>query len=171
MIEQIRKLIDIKLDNLNTVALGIVTQVDLSKLRCNVKLKHKVQGNEIELFDVPLALQRFRGSVIIVAPHEGDVVLVIFNKYELEEQLKNRKPVDVNELFKFSLNHAIVVAGVYTSIDAIPKIKDEEILIWHRTGAYIKFMSDGGIEIRGKYVNIRQDLTDGAINANRNTYY
>lgn len=171
MIEQIRKLVDIKLDNLNTVALGIVTQVDLSKMRCNVKLKHKIQGNEIELFDVPIALQKFRGSVIIAAPHEGDVVLVLFSKYELEEQLKNREPVDVNELFKFNLNNAVVIAGIYTSLDAIPQVNDEEILIWHRTGAYIKFMSDGGIEIRGKYVNIREDLTSGEINENRSRYY
>lgn len=171
MIEQIKKLVDIKLDNINTVALGVVTRVDLSKMRCNVKLKHKIQDNEIELFDVPIALNRFYGSAIIITPKEGDIVLVLFNKYELDEQLKNRDVVNVNELLKFNLNYAIVIAGVYTSIDAIPHVSNEEILIWHRSGAYIKFFSDGSIEIRAKSVNIREDLSDGEINSNKRKYF
>ena len=149
MIEQIRKLIDIKLDNLNTVALGIVTQVDLSKLRCNVKLKHKVQGNEIELFDVPISCLKSSAGTILVSPTEGDVVLVLFSKYELEEQLKNKDVVDVNELLKFNLNNAIVVAGVYTGVDTIPAIGKDEILIEHKSGNYIKFTQDGRIIIKG----------------------
>lgn len=171
MIEQIRKLIDIKLDNLNTVALGIVTHVDLKKLRCNVKLKHKIQGNEIELFDVPIAFPKFRGCLIAPAPHEGDPVLLVFSKYELEEQLKNRKTVEVNELLKFNINNAIVIGGIYTMSDSIPTISEDEIIIWHRTGAYIKFKEDGSIEIRGKSVTIRQDLTDSEIQSNKKVYF
>ena len=109
MIEKIKKLIDVKLDNINTVALGIITQVDLSKMRCNVKLKHKIQGNEIELFDVPIAFPKFNDCVIAIAPKEGDVVLVVFSKYELEEQLKNREPVDVNELLRFNIDLILIM--------------------------------------------------------------
>jgi hypothetical protein len=129
MIEQIRKLIDIKLDNLNTVALGKITQVDLSKMRCNVKLKHKIQGNEIELFDVPIACLKSSIGMIFVPPKEGDVVIIIFSKYELEEQLKNREVVDVNELLKFNLNNAIVFGGIFTLADLIPSIKPDKINI------------------------------------------
>jgi len=157
MIEQIRKLIDIKLDNLNTVSLGVITQVDLSKLRCNVKLKHKIQGNEIELFDVPIAVQKFADSSIIVAPKEGDVVIVLFSKYELEEQLKNKEVVDVNELLKFNINDAIVIAGIYTMVDQIPQLNQDEIIIQHSSGNYIKFQQDGKIVIRGN-VYIDGDL-------------
>jgi len=149
MIEQIKKLIDVKLDNINTVALGIITQVDLKKLRCNVKLKHKIQGNEIELFDVPFAFPKFNDCSVIIAPKEGDVVLVIFSKYELEEQLKNREPVDVNELLRFNINNAIIIAGVYTQVDSIPSLQQDEILILHKSGNYIKFQQDGKIVIKG----------------------
>ena len=171
MIEQIRKLIDIKLDQLNTADIGVITQVDLQRFRCSVKLKHRIQGHEVELFDIPIAFHRFYGSAIIVAPHEGDPVIVLFNKYELEEMLKNRDVVDVNELLKFNLNNAIVIAGIYTDVDAIPTINAEEILIWHRSGAYIKFNKDGSIEIRGKTVTIREDLTNPEIQSNKNTYF
>lgn len=149
MIEQIKKLIDIKLDNINTVALGIITQVDLQRLRCNIKLKHKIQGQEIELFDVPIAFPKFNDCVIAIAPKEGDTVLVIFSKYELEEQLKNRDPVDINELLRFNINNAIVIAGIYTLVDSIPPINQDEILIQHKSGNYIKFKQDGKIIIKG----------------------
>lgn len=149
MIEQIRKLIDIKLDNLNTVALGVITQVDLTKMRCNVKLKHKIQGNEIELFDVPIACLKSSAGTIIIPPTEGDVVLVIFSKYELEEQLKNKETVDVNELLKFNLNNAIVFGGLFTLVDSIPAINEDEILIQHKSENYIKFQQDGKIVIKG----------------------
>jgi len=129
MIEQIRKLVDIKLDNINTVCLGKITQVDLYKLRCNVKLKHKIQGNEIELFDVPIACLKASAGTIFIPPAEGDIVLVLFSKYELEEQLKNKDVVDVNELLKFNLNNAIVFGGVFTLADSVPSIKPDKINI------------------------------------------
>ena len=129
MIDKLLRLIDAKLDNINTVALGIVTQVDNSRLRCNAKLKHKVQGNEVELFDVPIACLRSSVGMIYVPLREGDVVLVLFSKYELEEQLKNRDTVAVNELLRFNINDALVFGGVFTLADSIPSINPDRINI------------------------------------------
>jgi len=149
MIDRIGQLIDKKLEGINTVALGIITQVDLPKMRCNVKLKHKIQGNEIELFDVPVAVPKFHDSCIILAPKEGDIVLVLFSKYELEEQLKNKQAVAVNELLKFNINNAIVVAGMFTLVDTVPAELDEEsVLIKHKQGSYVKIDSQGNIEVK-----------------------
>jgi len=147
--EKIHKMIEDLLEDVETVALGIITYVDLTKLRCNVKLKHKIRGQEIELFDIPIAFPKFNDCSVIIAPKEGDVVLVVFSKYELEEQLKNREPVDVNELLKFNINNAIVIAGIYTLVDSVPTINQDEILILHKSGNYIKFQQDGKIIIKG----------------------
>jgi len=147
--DKIHKMIDDILEDVETVSLGIITSVDLAKLRCNVKLKHKIRRQEIELFDVPIAFPKFNDCVIAIAPKEGDVVLVVFSKYELEEQLKNREPVDVNELFKFNINNAIVIAGIYTLVDSVPAVNQDEILILHKSGNYIKFQQDGKIIIKG----------------------
>jgi hypothetical protein len=155
-VEKLIRLIDSKLEEINTVSFGIVTQVDLSKMRCNVKLKHRIHGNEIELFDVPLAVQKFSDSALIIAPKEGDIVLVLFSKYELEEQIKNREIVDVNELLKFNLNHACVIAGIFTAVDSLPSMNEDEILIWHKSGAYIKFKQDGSLEIKAKRVDFNK---------------
>ena len=171
MIEQIRKLIDIKLDNLNTVTLGKITEVDLTKLRCNVKLKNKIQGQEIELFDVPVAVPKFHDSVIILAPKEGDIVLIIFSKYELEEQLKNKDIVDVNELLKFNLNNAIVLAGIFTMVDEIPSELDKEmLLIKHKTGNYIKLDKDENMLLQHKSGNYIKFGHDGKITIKGDVY-
>lgn len=133
MIDELLKIIDerieAKLNRLNTVALGIVTQVDNSKLRCNVKLKHKIQGNEIELFDVPIACLKSSVGTIYIPLQEGDVVLVLFSKYELEEQLKDKQAVAVNELLKFNINNAMVFCGVFTLADSIPSLQPNKINI------------------------------------------
>ena len=151
MIDSLIKLVESKIDEVNTAALGKITKVDLSKLRCNVKLKHRIQGNEIELFDVPVAVPKFHDSSIIVAPKEGDIVLVVFSKYELEEQLKNKDIVDVNELLKFNINNAVILFGIYTMVDEIPSELDEEvILIRHKSGNYILLDKDENILTKHK---------------------
>lgn len=129
MIEQINKLIEVKISNINTVDVGMVTKVDLQKMKCNVKLKHKIGDNEIELYDVPIALFNFGGAAIISAPSEGDVVLVLFSKFELNELLKNKNIVKVNELYKFSLNNAVVIAGLLTEADNPPTISKGQLII------------------------------------------
>ncbi len=127
MIDRIEKLIDKKLEGINTVALGIITQVDHSKLRCNVKLKHKIRGQEIELFDVPIACLKSSVGTIYIPLKEGDVVLVLFSKNQLEEQLKNKQAVAVNEMLKFNINNAIVFGGVFTLAESIPEINPNRI--------------------------------------------
>lgn len=133
MIDELLKVIDerieAKLNRLNTVSLGIITQVDNSKLRCNVKLKHKIQGSEIELFDVPIACLKSSVGTIYIPLQEGDIVLVLFSKYELEEQLKDKQAVAVNELLKFNINNAIVLGGVFTLADSIPSLQENKINI------------------------------------------
>jgi len=121
--------IEMKVSRINTIALGIITQVDHSKLRCNVKLKHKIRGREIELFDVPVACLKSSVGTIYIPLQEGDIVLVLFSKYELEEQLKNKQTVAVNELLKFNINNAIVFAGVFTLAESIPEINPNRINI------------------------------------------
>ncbi|WP_290597031.1 MULTISPECIES: hypothetical protein [unclassified Archaeoglobus] len=153
MIDELLKILDErierKLARMNTAALGVVTQVDLQKFRCNVKLKNKVHGKEVELFEVPIAVQKFGSGSVIVAPSEGDVVVIIFSKHELEEQLKNNEIVQVNEILRFGINNAIVIAGIHTLVDPIPQINQDEILIQHKSGNYIKFQQDGRVVIKG----------------------
>ncbi len=129
MMDKLEKLKERWFDELETVALGVVTWVDHSKFRCNVKLKNRIQGYEVELFNVPIACLKSSVGLVYVPLKENDVVIVLFSKYELEEQLKNRDVVDVNELVKFDINNAIALSGIFTTVEEIPDITPDRINI------------------------------------------
>jgi len=150
IVNKIKKLITEKLDEVNTFDLGKVTAIDNLKLRYNVKLKHKIAGKEIELFNVPLAPFYFNAGMVLISLDIDDVVGIAFSKHELKQQLKNNDITDVNEILKFDINNAIIVSGTFTDVDEIPdEFEDGSILIKHKSGNYIKFDPTGDIEIKG----------------------
>jgi len=134
-------------DRVNTCRVGVLTQVDLPRLRCNVLLKGLLQGQQVELFEVPIAVQTYHGSALIVAPKVGDIVLVAFTKQDLEQQLLNRDVVPVNERHQFSLNNAVVIAGLYTLADTPPAVGEDEVLLHHVSGTEYRIRQTGDIEI------------------------
>ena len=129
MIDKLEKLKERWFEEIETIALGIITWVDHSRFRCNVKLKNKIQGQEVELFNVPIACLKSSVGLVYAPIKENDVVIVLFSKYELEEQLKNRDIVDVNEQVKFDINNAMVLSGVFTIVEDIPSINPDKINI------------------------------------------
>lgn len=134
-------------DRVNTCRVGVLTQVDLPRLRCNVLLKGLLQGQQVELFEVPIAVQAYHGSALIVAPKVGDIVLVAFTKQDLEQQLLNRDVVPVNERHQFSINNAVVIAGLYTLADTPPAVGEDEVLLHHVSGTEYRIRQTGDIEI------------------------
>lgn len=151
IVDKIKKLINEKLNEVNTFDLGKVTAIDNLKLQYNVKLKHKIGDNEIELFNVPLAPFMFNAGMILIALDIDDIVGIAFSKYEIKQQLKNKDIVDINEILKFDINNAIIVSGTFTDVDEIPsEFEDGAILIKHNSGNYIKFKpTTGNVEIKG----------------------
>jgi len=163
IVDKIKKLVSEKLGELNTFDLGTVTAIDNAKLRYNVKLKHKIEGKEIELFNVPLAPFWFNAGMILISLDIDDIVGIAFSKHELKQQLKNKNIVDVNEVLKFDINNAIIVSGAFTDVDEIPdEFEDNTILVKHKSGSIVKFALDGKINIiSATEVNI-QEGTKGA---------
>ena len=154
--EPVRKLIDERLASVNSVAVGVITKVNLVAWRADVRLKSKIQDCEIELANVPIGLQSFAAGAVHIAPAVGDVVIVGFSKHELQKQLRNRDVVAVNELVLHNINHAIILTGVYVETDAIPAVAAGEILIRHKSGSSIKFSANGEIEIYATKIRMRK---------------
>jgi len=152
--ELIKTLIDSRIEKVNTLAVGKITSIDLNTWRANVLLKSKIQDSTIELQNVPIAVQGFGAGSIHIAPAVNDVVIVGFSKYELQVQLGDNDPCVVNERILHNLNHAIILSGVHTEVDSIPVVAADEILIEHKSGSYLKFKSDGSIEIKTTGINI-----------------
>lgn len=132
---------------INTLAIGKITKVDLITWRADVRLKAKVGDQEIEIANVPIALQKFGAGAVHIAPTVGDIVLIGFSTREVKKQLRNRDIVAVNELVLHNVNHAIILSGIYVDSDTVQPISAGEMLISHKSGSYLKFKVDGGIEI------------------------
>jgi|GEM_PF-1664185 len=172
IVDKIKKLVHEKIGELNTFDIGKITDANNLRLRYNVKLKHKIGGNEIELFNVPIAPFWFNAGMILISLDIDDIVGIAFSNYELKQQLKNKDITDVNEVLKFDMNNAIIVSGAFTDVDEIPsefengailikhkdgnyiKITSDDIITEHKSGAYIKINVSGEIAIHGSKVDI-----------------
>ena len=152
--EKITGLIASRIEKVNTLALGRITKVNLATWRVSVRLKHKIQDNEIELVNVPIALQAFGTGALHIAPTVGDIVTVGFSKYEIQKQLRNRDIITVNELVQHNLNHAVILSGIHTESDTVPAVVAGEILISHKSGSSIRFKENGDVEITASNIKL-----------------
>lgn len=143
-----------RIAQINTLAIGKITKVNLTTWRADVRLKAKVGDQEIEIANVPIALQKFAAGAVHIAPAVGDIVLIGFSAKEIQKQLRNRDIVSANELVLHNVNHAIILSGVYVESDAVPVVAASEILIQHTTGSYLKFKADGSIEMVATAINM-----------------
>jgi hypothetical protein len=151
--DQVVGLIEDRIQKVNTLAMAVITKVDLARWQADIRLKHKIQDVTLDLTAVPIALQSYGTGAIHIAPAIGDVVLVGFSKHEIRKQLRNRDVVAVNELVLHNLNHAVIISGIHAESDTVPAVAAGEILISHKTGAYLKFKNDGSMEFKIKEVN------------------
>jgi len=152
--QKITDMIDTRIGKVNTLAIGKVTKIDLARWRVSVRLKTKIQDTEIELANVPVALQAFGAGALHIAPAVDDIVVVGFSKLELQKQLRNRDIVAVNELVTHNLNHAIVLSGIHPESDTVPAVAAGEIVISHKSGTYFKFCANGDIETNAPHLRI-----------------
>lgn len=149
----ISELIDRKIANINAVVVGVITKIDLSKWRADVRLKAEIQGQKVEIANVPIALQMFAAGSLQIAPAAGDVVIVGISKHEIQKQLRNREIVQVNEQVLHNINHAVILSGVFVESDAVPAVAANEILIQHRSGSSIRFKANGDLDITASHIN------------------
>lgn len=139
-------MVDRKLAGINTVDVAILTEFDPATYRANVQLKRKVNGTTVEIFNVPVMFPYYNGCAFVIHPAPGDVVLVVYSKFEVEEQLINRDVVEVNGVLRFDLNNAVVIGGLVTTQDLPVAIGVDEAGMFHKSGSYLKFKANGDIE-------------------------
>lgn len=136
-----------KIKTVFTLSLGIINTVYLDTMTCDLTLKHTEKGLEVPLYNVPIAVQTYNNSSITVAPKENDIVLIAFTRNDPKAQLENNEIVHADEQQLYDINHAIVIAGIYTKESSIPSISDGEILIKHKSGSEIRIHDDGSIKL------------------------
>ena len=99
----------------SSIGLGIVTRVDMEKIKVDVKLKSKKGTNIVEFFSCPIISQSYQGGGQINIPRVGDLVVILFSKYNVEMQIKNGtlKVNDMDEINVMEQNYAVVIGTLY----------------------------------------------------------
>lgn len=154
----IRDLIDKRIKKLWTATVAQVVSVDYANNLCTVTLKSTVGGNEVILEDLPIMYPSTTAGTLMMALSEGDLVMVLFGKYNIREQLASGDVTAVNEKATFSVNNGIVIPGVFSSPPYV--LQEDEIVIRHSSGAGIKFSGDGAVKIVAKELDV-QDMNEG----------
>jgi len=159
----VNALISQRLEAMWTAIPAIVTKVNLVTMRCDVQPKMKLENPQTEeledlpiIQDVPISFPKSAGSVLLMPPETGDVVLVLFSKYALDNLLKDRQTADHDDVRRFSIDDAIVIAGMYSSIGIIPQLGTGDVLLQHKSGAYWKFDALGNFIVYAKSINFNQ---------------
>lgn len=98
----------------SSIALGIVTKTDLEKVKVDVKLKTRKGDNVVEYFSCPVVSQSYQGGAQINIPKVGDLVVVLFSKYNIDLHLKTgtTKIDDADEINVKEQNYAIIIGTI-----------------------------------------------------------
>lgn len=147
--ELVDKLISRRLEAMWTCIPAIVDSVNLTNYTCSIRPKVKLDGAELPIIpDVPILAMKGGSSVILMPVAAGDIVLALFSKYALTELLKDQNPANHKDVRRFSIDDAMVLPGLFTGVDSVPSIAADEMLLYHKSGAYIKFLSNGDLKVR-----------------------
>lgn len=130
---------------IRTLDIGTVSSVSGSLV--SVKVKHMVSGRVMEYVEVPVLPYGTGAGRLSVAPLVGDTVLIAFLMHELPPMLETAGHIpEINERIRYTNP---VVLTVLDTHDDIPDLQPApgEMLLQHRSGSYIRFGTDGSLEI------------------------
>lgn len=124
------EMIEKRLETMWTVIPATVVSVDHAKYTCSIRPKVKLEGEDLPILqDIPILAMKGGSSVILMPVAAGDVVLALFSKYALDNLLKDKKTTDHGDVRRFSINDAMVLPGLFTSVESVPAHDSSKIVI------------------------------------------
>ncbi|MCK4648730.1 hypothetical protein KAT51_04315 [bacterium] len=162
---KIQEIVEAQTNSLWTAAIGVVTKAGTRVVDVQIKNKIVVDGSE-EAFpiirDVPVLFPHTSNLSVVSPLIVNDTVLIVFTKYNSKGLLDSSNTLLSRDSRQFSLNDAVAIPGFFLSPDALPEVSEGEGIVYHKSGCFVKFDSDGKINIKSAVeVNI-QEGTKGA---------
>lgn len=128
--ELVDKIISRRLEAMWTCIPAIVDSVNHTNYTCSIRPKVKIDSAELPIIpDVPILAMKGGSSVILMPVAAGDIVLALFSKYALTELLKDKNPADHKDVRRFSIDDAMVLPGLFTSVDSVPAHDSSKVCI------------------------------------------
>ena len=155
----IQKIIGDQTDSLWTATIGVVTKAGTRTVDVQVKNKIIVDGSEEDfpiITGVPVLFPHTSNLSIVSPLAVDDVVLLIFTKYNSQGLLDSSSTLLSKDTRQFSLNDVVAIPGFFLSSDVLPVVSAGEGIVYHKSGSYIKFKEDGGIEIKTSKFDVKE---------------
>ncbi len=140
------------LNNINTIALAKIIEINNQKLEAGIQLVAKTEfkysyHEEANIYTVPITPIFNSSNFFINAPYKiGDLVIVGFCQHSLEGTIDTTEQTEPISKDKYSHNDAIILGNItaqYT--DQFP----EDLSIIHKkSGNYLRFTENGTIIIQ-----------------------
>ena len=140
------------LNNINTISLAKIIEVDNSNLEASIELIAKTEFKD-EYFEnptinvVPIMPVFNSSSFFINAPYNiGDLVVIGFCQHSLEGTIDETEQTEPNSRDRYSMDDAIILGNITAQYaDPFPN----DLSITHKkSGNYLRFTKDGSIEIQ-----------------------
>ena len=162
----VKKLLNARFRELETVEVVIVESIDYTTWTCSVRPKARVSAHGIcqempIITEVSIAVQKSGDSVILMPVKVGDVCLCVFSKHALDNLLIDKNTNIVTIPRTFDINDCLLIAGLYTGVETVPVITEGETMIYNQSGSYIKFFENGNMKIYANgNIEIQADRVD-----------
>jgi len=137
--------IEAALAGLWTSCLGVVTKVDHAKYRVDARPKVKLPDEAGALQELPIvqdvriAMSHGKNFSLILPVAEGDVGLLVFSKYPLQELVKDSKTRDPALKRRFSVNDCVYVPFTWLDAENAPAHNANDLHIVNTAGdIYLK---------------------------------
>ena len=153
--DHIESMISGSFDNLNTLAIAKIVEIDNSNMSCSIQMLDIPElfgtRDEVEVIEnVPIAPIFWGSKCKINAPLSvNDKVLVAFCQHDTFNARNASEPCEPNSSAKFDINNAIVV-GQITS-DAEKNVSNDFYIAY---GGTLVTINDSGVSIKGGSINI-----------------
>ncbi len=142
---EIERLIMERIDDIFTVMIAKVVSVNWDNMTVTIKFKAKPDGVEYQQIpDVPIGFQQTQKAKIYMPLSQGDHVITVFSKYDVDETLRSSDLVDVDGS-TFKPEYCIAMPGIFTK----NMVEDTSY-----DGDGIKIVSDGKISIESDNIEL-----------------
>jgi len=160
-------------NNLNVLMLGRITSYNSNDNTATIEPLHMIPKQNVQyqpLINVPIGIFSIGGYSIKVKPKVGDVVLVLFADYDLDNILIDGKTKMANTDRTHALEDGIVLPLTINFLNNTFNCTEDLIISKEGTNSYVKIKSNGDIVLNANNIKLGENASRKIVLDNGESY-